>query len=129
MRPPSRIAARRDSTLSVSTLSGRSPSSPSMTAFLALGTIHRREGRLEAALEAYESALALDPDDARALRGAGFALRGLGQIERARPLLARAAQLKKPGAGRAYPDPPDAPGEGRGEAREVLPPDSGGSPP
>jgi hypothetical protein len=66
---------------------------PSPVAWLNLGVERERAGRLRHALEAYEEAVALDPDDVTALYYTGRASLRSGRVLRARELLGRASQL------------------------------------
>jgi hypothetical protein len=66
---------------------------PNAVAWTNIGALQERDGNLEAALSAYESALALDPDDLSALHYAARALIKTGHSDRARPLLERALTL------------------------------------
>jgi hypothetical protein len=67
---------------------------PSAVAWLNLGVERERAGRVAHALEAYEAALTLDPDDVTSLYYAGRASLRTGRVHRARELLGRAAELE-----------------------------------
>jgi hypothetical protein len=66
---------------------------PTAAVWINLGVAHERENRLAQAIEAYESALDLDPENVTALYYAGQASLRTGQLTRARELLERASTL------------------------------------
>jgi tetratricopeptide (TPR) repeat protein len=66
---------------------------PTVLAWTNLGALHENAGRVDAALSAYDAALALEPDDVTALYYAGRASLKAGDAEAARALLERAASL------------------------------------
>ena len=66
---------------------------PSAIAWLNLGVERERAGRAGDAVEAYEAALALEPEDVTSLYYAGRASLRTGRVHRARELLERAAEL------------------------------------
>ena len=65
---------------------------PNPLAWLNIGVMREREGRAQRALEAYEAALLLAPDDVTALFYAGRASFRIGDAERAQALLTKAAE-------------------------------------
>lgn len=66
---------------------------PRGRAWLAIGAIHEKEGRIEQANAAYEAALELTPDDVEALHHVGLARLRQGDRDGARALLGRAVTL------------------------------------
>jgi tetratricopeptide (TPR) repeat protein len=66
---------------------------PSALAWTNIGALNERRGRIQVALSAYDSALALDPDNIDALYYAGRASLKVGRRDAARRHLQRAASL------------------------------------
>jgi tetratricopeptide (TPR) repeat protein len=67
--------------------------SPKPQTWLRIGQLHERQGRFAEASLAYDRALALAPEDVDALVAAGRVSLKSGRTDRARQLLARAAEL------------------------------------
>ncbi len=65
---------------------------PRASTWVDIGVIHNRIGNLEAALAAYDQALAIAPNYVPALHYAGRAALTSGDVGRARRLLGRAAE-------------------------------------
>ena len=84
---------RRGDAGTATTLYLRAAQAPEATAEVwnRLGRIHLQGGDAQAAEQAFQQALALDPEDAESLLGLGTAQLRLGYPQRARPLLHAAA--------------------------------------
>ena len=62
-------------------------------AYTNLGSAYRRQGNLDGAIEAYQKAIELDPDDAEAYFNLGVAYRNQGKLDESIQAYKRAIEL------------------------------------